>query len=119
QVSGQGAVLTRSDSTLVFLFLMVFSVSTICFSFMISSFFSKANMAAAAGGFLYFFSYIPYFFISPRYDVMTHADKLASCLLSNVGMAMGSQLIGMFEGKGQYGVTLRVVYGRREGPLCV
>lgn len=60
-------------------------------------------MAAAAGGFLYFFSYIPYFFISPRYDLITHSEKLASCLISNVGMAMGAQLIGMFEGKGQCG----------------
>ncbi|XP_053328151.1 phospholipid-transporting ATPase ABCA3 [Spea bombifrons] len=100
QVSGQGAVLTRSDPTLVFVYLMVFAVSTICFSFMISSFFSRANIAAAAGGFLYFFSYIPYFFISPRYDIITHSEKLASCLISNVGMAMGAQLIGMFEGKG-------------------
>ncbi|XP_075035584.1 phospholipid-transporting ATPase ABCA3 [Mixophyes fleayi] len=100
QVSGQGAVLTRSDPTLVFVYLMVFAVSTISFSFMISSFFSQANIAAAAGGFLYFFSYIPYFFISPRYDIITHSEKLASCLISNVGMAMGAQLIGMFEGKG-------------------
>lgn len=60
-----------------------------------------ANVAAAAGGFLYFFSYIPYFFISPRYDLMSHSQKLASCLISNVAMAMGAQLIGMFEGKGE------------------
>lgn len=100
QVSGQGAVLKLSDPTLVFCYLMVFSISTISFSFMISSFFSKANIAAATGGFLYFFSYIPYFFISPRYDMITHSEKLISCLISNVGMAMGAQLFGMFEGKG-------------------
>ncbi|KAM4697953.1 phospholipid-transporting ATPase ABCA3 [Rhinophrynus dorsalis] len=100
KVSNQGAVLTRSDPTLVFVYLLCFAVSTICFSFMISSFFSKANMAAAASGFLYFFSYIPYFFISLWYDEMNHSEKLSSCLLSNVGMAMGAQLIGMFEGKG-------------------
>ncbi|KAF7243057.1 ATP-binding cassette sub-family A member 3 [Varanus komodoensis] len=67
---------------------------------MVSTFFSRANVAAATGGFLYFFSYIPYFFISPRYDLMTHDQKLSSCLLSNVALAMGAQLIGMFEGKG-------------------
>lgn len=100
QASDQGAVLTRSDPTVIFVYLLVFAVSTISFSFMISSFFSRANVAAAAGGFLYFFSYIPYFFISPRYDLITHSEKLASCLISNVGMAMGAQLIGMFEGKG-------------------
>uniref|UniRef100_A0A6I8PBH8 ATP binding cassette subfamily A member 3 n=1 Tax=Ornithorhynchus anatinus TaxID=9258 RepID=A0A6I8PBH8_ORNAN len=99
KVSEEGAVLRNSDPTLVFAFLTCFSVSTISFSFMVSTFFSKANVAAAAGGFLYFFSYIPYFFIAPRYDVMSHSQKLASCLISNVAMAMGAQLIGMFEGK--------------------
>ncbi|XP_074866754.1 phospholipid-transporting ATPase ABCA3 [Carettochelys insculpta] len=100
KVSQQGAVLTNSDPTLVFTFLVLFSVSSISFSFMVSTFFSRANVAAAAGGFLYFFSYIPYFFISPRYDLMSHSQKLSSCLISNVAMAMGAQLIGMFEGKG-------------------
>nr|XP_033770036.1 ATP-binding cassette sub-family A member 3 [Geotrypetes seraphini]XP_033770037.1 ATP-binding cassette sub-family A member 3 [Geotrypetes seraphini]XP_033770038.1 ATP-binding cassette sub-family A member 3 [Geotrypetes seraphini] len=100
QVSKQGAVLTNSDPSLIFVFLAVFSISTISFSFMISTFFSRANVAAAAGGFLYFLSYIPYFFICPRYDLMSHSQKLASCLISNVAMAMGAQLIGMFEGKG-------------------
>ncbi|XP_075755150.1 phospholipid-transporting ATPase ABCA3 [Pelodiscus sinensis] len=100
KVSQQGAVLTNSDPTLVFTFLAIFSISSISFSFMVSTFFSRANVAAAAGGFLYFFSYIPYFFISPRYDLMSHSQKLASCLVSNVAMAMGAQLLGMFEGKG-------------------
>uniref|UniRef100_A0A8C3V064 ATP binding cassette subfamily A member 3 n=1 Tax=Catharus ustulatus TaxID=91951 RepID=A0A8C3V064_CATUS len=99
-VKVSGAVLTNSDPTLVFTFLAVFSISSISFNFMVSTFFSRANVAAAAGGFLYFFSYIPYFFISPRYDLMSHSQKLASCLISNVAMAMGAQLIGMFEGKG-------------------
>ncbi|XP_070811047.1 phospholipid-transporting ATPase ABCA3 [Pituophis catenifer annectens] len=112
KVSGQGAVLPNSDPTLVFTFLAVFCISTISFSFMVSTFFSKANVAAAAGGFLYFFSYIPYFFISPRYDHMTHSQKLSSCVISNVAMAMGAQLIGMFEGKGtgiQWGNLMKAV----------
>ncbi|XP_043567483.1 phospholipid-transporting ATPase ABCA3 isoform X1 [Chiloscyllium plagiosum] len=100
KMSKHGAVLSNSDPTLVFAFLLLFSISTISFSFMISVFFSKANIAAAVSGFLYFFSYIPYFFITPRYHRMTHPQKVASCLISNVGMALGCQLIGMFEGKG-------------------
>lgn len=58
-------------------------------------------MAAAFGGFLYFFTYIPYFFVAPRYNWMTLSQKLCSCLLSNVAMAMGAQLIGKFEAKGE------------------
>uniref|UniRef100_H2T045 ATP binding cassette subfamily A member 3 n=1 Tax=Takifugu rubripes TaxID=31033 RepID=H2T045_TAKRU len=93
-------VLTHSDPTLVFVFLLIFTVATINFSFMISTFFSRANLAAAAGGFIYFLTYLPYLFLWPRYDILTHAQKVSACLISNVAMAMGSQLIGMFEGKG-------------------
>ncbi|XP_034781951.2 phospholipid-transporting ATPase ABCA3-like [Acipenser ruthenus] len=100
KVSPNGAVLTNSEPSVVFVFLLTFAVSTITFSFMVSAFFSRANVAAAAGGFLYFFSYIPYFFIAPRYDLLSHAQKVSVCLISNVGMAMGAQLIGVFEGKG-------------------
>ncbi|XP_026071364.1 ATP-binding cassette sub-family A member 3-like isoform X1 [Carassius auratus] len=100
KVSPNGAVLSYSDPTLVFVFLLVFAVSTINFSFMISTFFSRANVAAAAGGFIYFLSYLPYVFLWPRYDLLSHAQKVSACLISNVAMAMGAQLIGMFEGKG-------------------
>uniref|UniRef100_A0A8C9ZNJ8 ATP binding cassette subfamily A member 3 n=1 Tax=Sander lucioperca TaxID=283035 RepID=A0A8C9ZNJ8_SANLU len=99
-VSPNGAVLTYSDPTLVFVFLLAFTVATINFSFMISAFFSRANVAAAAGGFIYFLSYLPYLFLWPRYDLLSHAQKVSACLISNVAMAMGAQLIGMFEGKG-------------------
>ncbi|KAF3818863.1 hypothetical protein GH733_012280 [Mirounga leonina] len=94
------AVLTHSDPSLVLVFLLCFATSSVSFSFMVSTFFSKANMAAAIGGFLYFFTYIPYFFVAPRYNWMTLSQKLLSCLLSNVAMAMGAQLIGKFEAKG-------------------
>ncbi|KAM4598643.1 phospholipid-transporting ATPase ABCA3 [Polymixia lowei] len=100
QVSPKGAVLTYSDPTLVFVFLLVFAVATINFSFMISVFFSRANVAAAAGGFIYFLSYLPYLFLWPRYDLLSHAQKVSACLISNVAMAMGAQLIGQFESKG-------------------
>lgn len=94
------AVLVHSDPSLVLAFLACFAISTISFSFMVSSFFSKANMAAAVGGFLYFLTYIPYFFVAPRYNGMTQNQKMLSCLLSNVAMALGAQLLGKFEAKG-------------------
>uniref|UniRef100_A0A8C2JZ56 ATP-binding cassette, sub-family A (ABC1), member 3b n=1 Tax=Cyprinus carpio TaxID=7962 RepID=A0A8C2JZ56_CYPCA len=69
-------------------------------SFNSVSFSPVANVAAAAGGFIYFLSYLPYVFLWPRYDLLSHAQKVSACLISNVAMAMGAQLIGMFEGKG-------------------
>nr|XP_006979007.1 phospholipid-transporting ATPase ABCA3 [Peromyscus maniculatus bairdii]XP_015853164.1 phospholipid-transporting ATPase ABCA3 [Peromyscus maniculatus bairdii] len=94
------AVLSNSDPSLVLAFLLCFAISSISFSFMVSTFFSKANIAAAVGGFLYYFTFSPYYFVAPRYNWMTLSQKLLSCLLSNVAMAMGAQLIGKFEAKG-------------------
>ncbi|XP_068946900.1 phospholipid-transporting ATPase ABCA3-like [Petaurus breviceps papuanus] len=94
------AVLNKSDPFLIFFFLMCFATSSISFGFMISTFFGRANLAAATGGFLYFIAYVPYFFIEPRYNQLSFSQKLSSCLLSNVAMAMGVLLIVKFEGKG-------------------
>uniref|UniRef100_A0A8C1NAB8 ATP-binding cassette, sub-family A (ABC1), member 3b n=1 Tax=Cyprinus carpio TaxID=7962 RepID=A0A8C1NAB8_CYPCA len=75
------SVLTYSDPTLVFFFLLVFACD-----------FSFHHIASSL--------YLPYVFLWPRYDLLSHAQKVSACLISNVAMAMGAQLIGMFEGKG-------------------
>ena len=61
----------------------------------------SANSAAAAGGILFIVAYIPYFFLQPRYDTLSWGVKIGSCLISNVAMAFGAQVIGMFEGTGE------------------
>jgi ATP-binding cassette subfamily A (ABC1) protein 3 len=47
-------------------------------------------------------SYLPYAFIQPRYETLSRGAKMGTCLLHNIGLALGAQLIGMFEGKGMY-----------------
>uniref|UniRef100_A0A9J8AW70 ATP-binding cassette, sub-family A (ABC1), member 3b n=1 Tax=Cyprinus carpio carpio TaxID=630221 RepID=A0A9J8AW70_CYPCA len=86
-VSPNGAVLTYSDPTLVFVFLLVFAVSTINFSFMISATLSTALslITSLIGSFV---------------AVRGSEGVFSACLISNVAMAMGAQLIGMFESKG-------------------
>lgn len=64
--------------------------------------YSTANSAAAAGGILFFVSYFPYFFLQPRYSTLTWGQKIASSIVSNVAMAYGGQVIGMFEGVGKF-----------------
>lgn len=93
-------VLNQTSPGVLFVFLMLYALSSIMFCFCITVFFSKANMAAAVGGFLWFFSYTPYFFIAPYYNTMSFGAKAVLCLLSNVAMAMGARLIGKFEGIG-------------------
>ena len=67
---------------------------------MITTIFSKANTAAAAGGVIFFVSFIPYFFAAFNYDALTFANKIVFCLSINTCMGLGCKLVGMFEGKG-------------------
>lgn len=60
-----------------------------------------ANSSAAGTGGLWFLSYLPYLFIQPRYETMSKGSKLGSCILHNIALSLGAQLIGMFEGKGK------------------
>lgn len=55
-----GNLLPYSDSGVVFLFLGSFGVVTIMQCFLISTLFSRANLAAACGGIIYFTLYLPY-----------------------------------------------------------
>lgn len=60
-----------------------------------------AHVATAAGGILFFFTYLPYLYLTFSYPQRTHFQKVAFCLLSNVAMALGVRLISAFEIKGE------------------
>uniref|UniRef100_A0A7N4PUB5 ABC transporter domain-containing protein n=1 Tax=Sarcophilus harrisii TaxID=9305 RepID=A0A7N4PUB5_SARHA len=94
------SVLTNSDPALVFFFLLCFAIATISFSFMITVFFTRANIAVATGSIIYFFSYLPFFYINKNIYNMTHSMKIISCLSSNVAMALGVMFMIQLEGKG-------------------
>ncbi|XP_063839916.1 phospholipid-transporting ATPase ABCA3-like isoform X2 [Scylla paramamosain] len=97
---GSLAVLSQSDPSLVLVFLLLYTVTAICFCFFLSTLFSKANSAAAITGLIWFFTYVPYTVLRPRYASLTLGNKLALCLLCNTAMSLGCQLTSMFEGTG-------------------
>uniref|UniRef100_K1QVF6 ATP-binding cassette sub-family A member 3 n=1 Tax=Magallana gigas TaxID=29159 RepID=K1QVF6_MAGGI len=100
EVSDKGKVLAKTDPSLFFVFLICYSISIICFCFMVSTFFNKANSAAFASGIGYFCTYVPYFFLQSRYETMARSEKLGICILNNMGMAFGINTIGLYEGTG-------------------
>ena len=63
-----GQILSHSNPVLIFILLEIYATATICFSFLVSSLYSKAKLAAACAGILYFLSYVPCMFISIRED---------------------------------------------------
>ncbi|XP_059547910.1 phospholipid-transporting ATPase ABCA3-like [Myotis daubentonii] len=86
-------IIQYSDPSLVFVFLLCFAIATIFFSFMVSTFFSKAHFAIPIGGFIYLISYFPAPRISSSYAQMTLMKKLAFSLSSNVVMALGTKYL--------------------------
>ncbi|KAH8273382.1 hypothetical protein KR018_002047 [Drosophila ironensis] len=94
-----GAVLTESSFSAVLFFVLVYAISSICFCFMLATFFSRASTAAAVTGLIWFIIYLPYTFSitsEPSYSA-----KLGWSLLCNTAMSFGVGLILDFEGNGE------------------
>jgi ABC-type multidrug transport system ATPase subunit len=92
-----GGVLRHSNPLIIFIFFSSYSLATVSFSMLISAFFSRAKVAAACAGLLYYGSYMPYSFFNRFEDVLTLNAKNAFCLLSSTGMGIGSGLLAKWE----------------------
>lgn len=83
---------------------MVFAVVTIVFCFLISVFFSKAKLASACGGIIYFLTYLPYVFISIREEAgnvnVPGKEKMAASLLSTSAFGLGARYFAIYEEEG-------------------
>lgn len=75
-------MLQYSDPSVIFVFLLVFCLATITQCFFISTFFSKANLAAACGGLIYFVLYLPHILCYAWSDVMGFPVKVVVVSLS-------------------------------------
>uniref|UniRef100_A0A4W6E1W5 P-type phospholipid transporter n=1 Tax=Lates calcarifer TaxID=8187 RepID=A0A4W6E1W5_LATCA len=95
-----GKVLQYSDPSVIFVFLLVFCVATITQCFFISVFFSKANLAAACGGLIYFVLYLPHILCYAWRDVMGFGAKVAVSLLSCVAFGYGCENFSKYEEQG-------------------
>lgn len=95
-----GAVLMHSHWFLIYIFLVAFSLSTIAFSFFLSVFFSKANIAAAAGGIVFFTTFMPYSLLIIWEDRIPLIGKAFSCLIPNIAFGWGSNVFARREEQG-------------------
>ncbi|XP_055624100.1 phospholipid-transporting ATPase ABCA3-like isoform X2 [Toxorhynchites rutilus septentrionalis] len=92
------AIFEFSNWFLVWVFLLMYSITTITFCFMLSSFFSKANIASGVSGIIWFYSLTPYNITFGNYDRMSLGSKLASSLWCNTAMGYGFMLLMKHEG---------------------
>ncbi|KAL9700793.1 hypothetical protein quinque_004234 [Culex quinquefasciatus] len=92
------AVLEYVDWSVWWVFLLAFAIATICFCFMMSVFFNKANTAAGIAGLMWFLMMMPYNITVREYDSMDTGSKIALCLLSNTAMSYGVMNVIRLEG---------------------
>ncbi|XP_033869676.3 phospholipid-transporting ATPase ABCA1-like [Acipenser ruthenus] len=96
----KGNLLPYSDPSVVFMFLATFAVVTIMQCFLISTIFSRANMAAACGGIIYFTLYLPYVLCVAWQDYVGVTVKVIASLLSPVAFGFGCEYFALFEEQG-------------------
>ncbi|KAK1175667.1 phospholipid-transporting ATPase ABCA1-like [Acipenser oxyrinchus oxyrinchus] len=96
----KGNLLPYSDPSVVFVFLATFAVVTIMQCFLISTIFSRANLAAACGGIIYFTLYLPYVLCVAWQDYVGFTVKVIASLLSPVAFGFGCEYFALFEEQG-------------------
>ncbi|KAF8797193.1 ATP-binding cassette sub-family A member 2 like protein [Argiope bruennichi] len=96
-----GLVLTYSNPVLIFLMLEIFVVANIAFSFLVSVVYSKAKLAAACAGIIYFLTYVPYMYIAVReeaaHDHIPVWLKSLASLLSTTAFGLGAKYFAFYE----------------------
>lgn len=86
---------------MLFLFLAVFAVATVVQSFLLSTFFSHANLSAACGGLIYFMLYLPYVLCVAWRDQLPAGVRVAASLLSPVAFGFGCESLALLEEQGE------------------
>ncbi|GAB0097260.1 ATP-binding cassette sub-family A member 3 [Sergentomyia squamirostris] len=92
------AVFTHTQWTILWFYLFIYSITTVTFCFMMSTFFSKANTAAAVAGLMWFIFYVPYTFTEQNYDLLTLGQKMLVSIFHNTAMSFGFLLMMKHEG---------------------
>ncbi|XP_074193488.1 phospholipid-transporting ATPase ABCA7 isoform X2 [Rhinolophus sinicus] len=96
-----GDILPYSHPVVLFLFLAAFAVATVVQSFLLSTFFSHANLSAACGGLIYFVLYLPYVLCVAWRDQLPAGVRVAASLLSPVAFGFGCESLALLEEQGE------------------
>lgn len=108
-----GHVLKYSNAMVVFTTLEIFAIATISFCFLISTLYSKAKVAAACAGIVYFLTYVPYMYIAIKEDVagdsISAIVKTTVSLFSTTAFGLGGKYFAFYEEEG-VGVQWNNIY---------
>ncbi|XP_026527510.1 retinal-specific ATP-binding cassette transporter [Notechis scutatus] len=95
-----GKVLRYCNPHVLFLFLLTFATASIMQCFLLSTFFSKANLAAACSGVIYFTLYLPHILCFVWQDWLPLKIKIMVSFLSPVAFGFGTEYLSRYEEQG-------------------
>ncbi|XP_072014244.1 LOW QUALITY PROTEIN: phospholipid-transporting ATPase ABCA3-like [Amphiura filiformis] len=90
-----GRIFQYTDGFLLFIFFMLWMISTIAWCFAVSVFFSRARLGFIFGLTLWYLNYLPVQFLP--YSETSSSTKTAASLLHNTCFGIGVQLLSRFE----------------------
>eukprot|EP00127_Corallochytrium_limacisporum_P006213 Clim_evm30s221 gene=Clim_evmTU30s221 len=90
-------VIAYSSPGVIFVLFFLYSLSLIAFCFLLSTFFMRAKVAAAAAGALFFLLYMPYTFYQQEINTMAEGQLYLACLSMNACMSQALSVIGDYE----------------------
>ena len=95
-----GDIFHFSNWAITFLYLFGYAFASAGVAFLISTFFSSANLSAACGGIIYFFLYLPYNMCAIWSGQIGKIGKYFTCLIPTVALGYGSWQFGDLEKEG-------------------
>eukprot|EP00746_Dinoflagellata_sp_MGD_P144989 gnl/MRDRNA2_/MRDRNA2_77673_c0_seq1.p1 gnl/MRDRNA2_/MRDRNA2_77673_c0~~gnl/MRDRNA2_/MRDRNA2_77673_c0_seq1.p1 ORF type:complete len:2496 (-),score=513.38 gnl/MRDRNA2_/MRDRNA2_77673_c0_seq1:248-7735(-) len=92
-----GRVLSHTDPSVLFTFFWLYSLSTVSLASLLSSFFSRAKVAAACAGLAYYGAYLPYALYNRFEDSLGLGAKMAFGLFSSTNLGIGASMMAKWE----------------------
>ncbi|XP_040416717.1 ATP-binding cassette sub-family A member 12 [Cygnus olor] len=95
-----GDILPKTNTSLLFLYLMDYSLSIIAMSYFISVFFNNTNIAALVGSLVYILTFFPFIVLLVIENHLSFSVKSLLSLLSPTAFSYASQYIARYEAQG-------------------
>uniref|UniRef100_A0A8C4U0U6 ATP binding cassette subfamily A member 12 n=1 Tax=Falco tinnunculus TaxID=100819 RepID=A0A8C4U0U6_FALTI len=95
-----GDILPKTNTVLLFLYLMDYSLSIIAMSYFISVFFNNTNIAALVGSLVYILTFFPFIVLLVIENHLSFSVKSLLSLLSPTAFSYASQYIARYEAQG-------------------
>ncbi|XP_064594630.1 uncharacterized protein LOC135461452 [Liolophura sinensis] len=91
------SILRFSNWVILLVLIADFCFSSLMMCYMVSAFFTRANMAALTSLIVYLLSYLPFVMVTALEHEMTFTEKMLSCLSSTSAFGFACQFMSRFE----------------------